>query len=291
VQQAAILAEVRVVGRHNDGDEDYTATRIGQDVTSTLQQVFGEAIVNARAGAWVRKSTTTVTAARKRYRMPHRACAMKLAQLSDLARIPYKIFGDVIEFSSQPTVGEDVEFTYYLRPSLLCAEQTAGLITAVDTSARTVSFATLPVNRVTSASLASGNLIDIVHPNGWHELSLVGAVGTLTGAGPYVFTFPAGTDLTDVEVGDYVRAAEQTDWPCLPDEFHSALCVYTAARIHRSKGNEGKAKALEKQAGEDLARFATLIEPRMQAEPEVCVPDHGPIRGRRSWAQWGVGGA
>lgn len=276
-----MVAAVRLSGRFSDSDEDYAASVVRQQITATLQQVFGDKVVGARAGAWTRKKSTTVTASRTRYRVPHRAQALKLLRISSDARIPYTIFGDVVEYDSAPNTSDTVDFTYYLRPSLLCELQAGGLITAVDTSARTVNFASLPTNKVTTAALANGDTVDIVHPNGWHELSLVGAVATLTGAGPYTITFPAGTDLTDVEVGDYVRSAEQTDWPCLPDEYHQCLADMTAARMHRSKGNESKAKALEAQAGGDLERFASMIEPRFQDEQEVCVPDFGPIRGRR----------
>lgn len=282
-----MVAEVRLAGRFNDNDEDFTAARIRQEVTNTLQQVFGPTIVDARSGAWVKKSSTDVVSGQKRYRLPHRAMAHKLVTLSDEARIRYEVGGDVVEYEVAPNTGETVDFAYYLRPSLLTDIQTAGLITAVDKTALTVTFAALPVNRVTSASIATGDAIDIVRPNGWHELALVGAIGTLSGAGPYVITFPAGTDMTDVAVGDYVRSAEQTDWPCLEKSFHPCLAVVTAARMHRSKGNEQKARALEAQAvgteqvPGDLRRFAALIEPRMQDETETCVPEGGPLRGRR----------
>lgn len=275
-----LITETRVKGRLSDTDTDYTAARIRQELTNALHTVFGHPIIQSKAGAWLKQYGQTTEAGRTRYRIPYRASAGigESVELQDAAG-NYQILGDQVVFDSAPSV-TTLRWTFYLRPSLLVEEQaTAGRVTAVSTALRTVTVASVPTNRVTTVAVASGDVVDIVHPNGWHELSLFNTAATLTGS---VFTFPAGTDLTDIEVGDFVRAADQTDWPCIPDDFHETLAVVTAARISRSKGNLNRWQSLMKDAEADLERFADILQPRIKDAREVIVPRFGVLRGSRT---------
>lgn len=281
-----LVDAVRLAGRLNDGDTDFPDARIRQELTDAQHAVFGHAIVQARAGAWLKVQETTTEASRVRYRLPYRACAGvgETIQISDAIGKPYEIHGDQLVFETAPTAGSTLSFLYYARPSLLVEEQaSAGEVTAVDTAAYTVTVDTaLPVNRVTAATIATGDRVDIVHSNGWHELSLVNTTCTISSL---TLTFPTGTDLTDVEVGDFVRAADQTDWPCLPDDFHRPLANITAARIARMRGNFTRAEQLEKEFygpdgnGGDFGRFKDILVPRIKDSRDVCVPRFGIFRG------------
>lgn len=280
-----LITAVRLAGRIDDGDADFTAARIRQELTDAQHAVFGHAIVQARAGAWLKVQLTTTTAGRVRYRLPARACSGESIEIDDATGRPYEIHGDQIVFESAPAAGSTLSFLYYLRPSLLVEEQaSAGRVTAKDEDAYTVTVASVPTNRVTAVSVASGDRVDIVHSDGWHELSLVNSTCTISST---TFTFPTGTDLTDVEVGDFLRAADQSDWPCLPDDFHDPLATIAAARICRAKGNFERAKELELEFygpdgnGGDLGRFRDILVPRIKDSREVCVPRYGIFRGTR----------
>lgn len=287
MDDTALLLALRTTGRVDDNDTDYTSARLRQELTDCLHQVFGHLIVQAQAGSWLKQFDITTTADRTRYRIPYRAMtgvgeAIEFVEGADRA---YKIQGDQIVFETAPAANSLLRFEVYLRPSLITQTQTAGEVTAVDPDALTVTVNSAPTNRVTSATVASGDKVDIVHPNGWHELAVVNVAPSLSGS---VFTFPSGTDLTDVEEGDFVRAADQTDWPCLPDDFHRALADMTAARVLRSRGYESKARALEKQCEGDLARFADILEPRIKNQTQTCVPSVGVLRSRFA-TRWPVG--
>jgi len=286
-----LITAVRVTGRLADADTDYTDARIRQELTDTLHTVFGGKIIAARSGHWLKQEDTTTTAGRTRYRLPYRASAIESVELVDQEGALYEIRGDQIVFETAPAGGSTLRVTYYVRPSLLTQEQTTGLITAKDTSALTVTVNNLPVNRVTTSTIATGDRLDIVHKNGWHELAVVNKTCTISGT---TITFPAGTDLTDVEVGtvdgDYVRAADQTDWPAIQDDYHRCLADLTAAKILRSRGMREKSDALmaeaygtEKDPG-PLRLFADLVEPRVKDSRQVCVPTVGVLRGTgRRW--------
>jgi hypothetical protein len=280
-----LVTAVRVTGRLDDADADFTDARIRQELTDAQQAVFGHTIVQARAGAWLKQLDVTTTADRTRYRLPYRACAGvgESVELDAAGGSLYEIHGDQVVFYSAPSAGSTLRFTYYLRPSLLTAIQTAGAVTAVNTAALTVTVNSLPLNRVTGATIATSNKLDIVHSNGWHELAVVNVAGSISSL---TITFPTGTDLTDVEVGDYVRAADQTDWPCLPDDFHRCLANMTAARINRARGNFSRAQEIEKESEGDIGRFADILQPRIKDTRQVIVSRFGPIRGGATWSRF-----
>lgn len=281
-----LVAQVRLQGKVSSSDGEYTAARIRQELTDCMRTVFGAHIIAARAGAWCREIEVTADGERYRFRMPYRAFAQEAVELVE-GYGDYKILQDVVVFDSPPSAGLVLRHTVYLSPSLLTEEQSAGEVTAVDPDARTITVNSLPVNRVTTATIATANKLDVVHPNGWHELALVGIAGTIAGS---TITFPVGTDLTDVETGDFVRAAQQTDWPCLVDDFHPTLATLTAARILRMRGYRAKATELEAQCGiiqgsaeltGDMARFVDALEPRVKDAPLVAVPHQIMLRGGR----------
>lgn len=192
----------------------------------------------------------------------------------------FTVQGDQLEIFPTPIAALPLRMTYYIRPSKLCVQQSStfnsgtvrGLITAtsvVGVNPVTITVNVVPVDNSLAAPVAitsANQLIDIVHPNGWHELAVVGSTQTLAGA---VFTLPNGTDISDVEVGDFVRAADQTDWPCLPDDFHRCLADVAAIKVAVELELREKNDALAQNVENDLVRFRSLLLPRVKSEPKT----------------------
>jgi hypothetical protein len=172
-----------------------------------------------------------------------------------------------------------IRMWYYLRPSRLVQQQSStlnsgvirGNVTAVNTGARTITVGVVPFDQeavaagvITPSAITSANQkIDVVHPFGWHELALVGATQTLAGS---VFTVGGTADMSEIQVGDYVRAAEQTDWPCIPDEFHRAVADVATVKILAERNMADKAKDFAQSVSADIQRFQDLLLPRVKAE-------------------------
>jgi hypothetical protein len=180
--------------------------------------------------------------------------------------------GDQLELVPVPDVGTyTIRLKYYIRPNRLVTSQSStlggaaadrGRITAINTGARTLTVNALPFDYSlgTPAAIASASqTIDVVHPDGWHELALVGASQTIAGL---VITV-GGTDPLDrVAIGDYVRVAGQTDWPPIPDDFHRCLADITAAKILIQEANPDKAAGIVSDVNADFERFSALLTPR-----------------------------
>ena len=278
----------------------YTQAVIFNQLNDKLAKVFEDIVVKARAGYWLHEYVFTANGTQARFRIPPRAVVGGLEKVeiaaaisgqpfSKLTEIPqssiqdyegvapgypyvYTVQGDQVELVPAPTSGMAVRLTYYIRPSRLYASQSdpngtqRGKITAINTSTRVVTVNALPFDQslTVPAAITSGSqTVDIVHPDGWHELSLVGATQTISGLN---ITLGGSDSLTDVQVGDYVRVADQTDWPCLPDDFHGCLADVAAIKILYELNMLDKAQALEVSTGNDLARFRSLLLPRVKAD-------------------------
>jgi hypothetical protein len=194
-----------------------------------------------------------------------------------------------------------IRIFYYLKPSRLVAPQaslTAGLVSNVNNTTKviTTSAAASSIDAagastamtvgswtvdVVSGTSGSFGITDLVN-SGWHEVSANTLVATVTGSG-VTFTCPAGADLSHVQVGDYVRASGQTEWPCLPADFHRTLCDAAAVKILKMRSFDQKAAVLEDALNQDLSRFADLLKPRVQSSAKVIVAPRLYRGQRRNW--------
>jgi hypothetical protein len=282
---------------------EYTQAKVLNELNDKLQSAFEDIVVKARAGFWLHEYVYTANGSNARFRIPARsvvgglekveiAAAVSGQPFTKLSEIPqsiiqdyegqapgypyvYTVQGDQVELVPMPTAGMAVRLTYYIRPSRLVPSQSdpngtqRGKITSIASiGSRIVTVNALPFDQsltVPVAITSANQTVDIVHPDGWHELSLVGATQTISGLNITL----GGTDsLGDVQVGDYVRVADQTDWPCLPDDFHRCLADTAAIKILYELHLIEKAQALEVSNGNDMIRFRSLLLPRVKADPK-----------------------
>lgn len=283
---------------------DYTDARMLRELQDKLCTVFEDMVTKARSGYWLQSKLYTTTAGRAKYRIPPRAVVGGLESIAiatnsggalyEIQQIPaediqdyegtpgrtgqpvvYAVVGDQIQFIPIPPSPISFKFLYYIRPSKLVPQQSSstggtvrGQVTAVNTTARTITVNALPFdqNLAVPAAITSGlQTIDVVHADGWHELSLVGATQTIAGL---IFTVGGTDDMSLIEVGDFVRVADQTDWPCLPDDFHRCLCDATAVKILIELHLNEKSDVLAGNNGNDLVRFKSLLYPRVKSAPK-----------------------
>lgn len=285
--------------------QDYTQARMLRELTDKLRTTFEDPVTKSRSGYWLHEKTFTATIGKNRYRIPARAVVGGLESIAitattsggvfyEIDQIPvndmqvyegqtgrqgqpivYAVIGDQIELIPTPSTAISIKFTYYIRPSQLVPQQSStiggtvrGQVTLVNTTTRAVTVNALPFDQnlaVPAAITSAVQQIDIVHPDGWHELSLVGATQTIAGL---IFTVGGTDDMTDIEVGDFVRVADQTDWPCLPDDFHRSLCDVAAVKILLELHLSEKAASIAESVGNDIARFKSLLYPRVKSAPK-----------------------
>lgn len=211
----------------------------------------------------------------------------------------YVIEGDQIKLLPAPDGVYSLKMRYYRRPGRLVSQQSStlnsgvvrGQVTAVSTAARTVTVNTVPFDMeavaggvLTPAAITSAvQRLDIIHGDGWHECAITGVGQTLAGS---VFTLTGTDDMSEIEVGDWVRATEQTDWSSLPDDFHYLHADATAIVILTSLNLGDKAASLAQKMGSDLQRFRGLLKPRVKDSPRIIRPTFGSRLHGRSGARF-----
>jgi hypothetical protein len=203
----------------------------------------------------------------------------------------YVIDGDVVQFFPTPNVVVPVRFTYYLRPSKLVTSQSStvvadgsdavvrGQILFVTPSTGLIQVNVKPFDQFASPPAAyTAGVVDIVRPDGWHEVVIPNLTVTSGGADLYQVALPSIEDLNLIQPGDYVRVAGQTDWPCLPEDYQRCLSDVAAIKVAVELGLRQKGDELAKNVENDLVRFRSSLKPRVKSEPEET-PVHLGSRG------------
>lgn len=277
---------------------DYDDARCLTELTNALHSTFERQVVTARCGYWLRHNVIATTVGRAKYRIPARACFgglesvaigatggpyRKLEEVTETHAQAYEygagsvgdpqkyvVRGDQVVLLPTPQAVYSVRMAYYLRPSRLTPAQTAGQITNVNPTTRVLTIASaMPLDYTTTTGTAlvtAQQRIDVVHPTGWCEAVVVNVPQTFTGLNLTV----GGTDpIDEVEVGDYVRVANQSDWPAMPEDFHRLVADVAALKVMTELHMGSKAQILAPQVAADLERFNDTLTPRVRAEAKV----------------------
>lgn len=301
---------------------DYTAAWVLNELNDQQVKLFESKIVNSGQGYWRKSYQFAIVAGDSTYPVPPRAITGGFAKIdiaydSNLNFMPLQEYSEedvrLIEMTQPGPVagfimrGDQLALlpvpdssafsirpSYYLRPSRMQTPQSLGLLGGTDRG-RITSIASIASRQVTvnalpfdmelavpAAITSAQQKIDIVRSNGWHEVQVVSATQTISGS---VITIGGVDDLSTVQVDDYVRVAEQTDWPALPDDYATCLSDATAVKIMLQLNMSAKAKDLAASLSGDLLRFQDLLKPRVKnlGGDDVVGPFNlyrGRIRGR-----------
>ena len=190
-----------------------------------------------------------------------------------------------VELYQSPNAAYPLRFTYYIRPSQIVTSQSStlggdgvdrGRITAKSSSAPwTVTVNVVPFDQLLAVPAAISNgvqQIDIVRPNATFALATYSQPQTLAGS---VFTLTAATakDMSRVQIGDYVRVADQTDWPMgLTEEAHPLVATRAAMELARDIGMEEKSLMLGQVTQADLERWKTMATPQVKSQTPRTIP-------------------
>lgn len=277
---------------------EYTDTVIMGLMNKTMDEVLTPLVAAARSGYWCHTFTRTLGANNPSVRLPPRACpAIEQVDIS-IDGVNWEALDEALEAEAQDWMREHGRDSYpaayvvrsaYLqllpaakvegvlirvkvvvRPNTLVAAQGGGRILDVDTSTNTLTLDSMPVSMPGSVPISGTVIFDAIEPNGNFELSLCDAVGDVIDSThvQIASTF----SLARVEVGDYLRCANQSEWPQLPKEFHSIVGSITALPILRQRDLYERSDKLAEATGNALQRLREHITPR------VRVQQHKPIQ-------------
>lgn len=288
---------------------DWPATRILRIASQRHKSLMVEQEIRARAGYGTQKQILTCVVGQDFYPVPPRAAGGAFEKLEiqlpgqtkwePLLRVDvtgaeefelgntftgrperYCVQDGFVQLYKTPDAAYPLRFTYFMRPSQLVQSQSStlggdgavrGQITVAPVgSGRTITVNALPFDQLASppAALTSNvQRVDIVRPNGTFSLCAYSLPQTFVGV---VFTLGGTDSLARVQVGDFVRVEDQTDWPMgLPDEFHPLVGTRTAMEIARDIGVEEKIQTLGQATEADLKRFEKARDPQVKSAPKI----------------------
>lgn len=289
------LTRVRQAAQLPDDDSDWSADEILAEATQALYDRYTQPITTMRNGYWLHRVNTSCIAGVTLYRMPPRAVVQGLekvvlstdngttwktlsiltdAETSDYINSTergepcwFSLESDCIALYPTPSSSYLLQMSYYLRPSVLKTAFAGGIVFAKPTST------TLTLSGDPTGYMEAGvGTADIVNTSGCNEVALVDVQYTSivsAGFGLYTMTFPAGTDLTRIVLGQVIRPSDQTDQIPLPMELCSSLVAYTAAVILVEKGDSEKAAVLAQKAESGVKRVVDMATPRVKNAPPI----------------------
>lgn len=242
---------------------------------------------NTREEYFLVRERSTITAGTSRYRLPHRAMWQKLRalfyfdgtnrqellpgdpdkpyNLNGTGSVPsrYLIEGNDIQLvpDLSPAFTGYLEFVYYARPGDLVLETAARQVSAVDTTTRTVTFATaIPSDWSTETLFDVHSQYSGAELKGW---SLTGAAS----ASQVVFSAAIDGSVfgtKPIQVGDWVCLENEAALPGLPAELHPIVARIACLQLAESIGDQEKAnlhgKVLETFLKEQMKGFEQRIE-------------------------------
>lgn len=174
---------------------------------------------------------------------------------------------NVILYPTPAQVNTDtLRLNIFLRPSMLVDPTACGLITAINTGAKTVTCSSVPSTWTTS------NLVDTVKANPGFDCTSIDQVITNIAGG--VITFNSALP-TNMVVGDYVCLAGQSCVVQVPVELQPLLTQYVVVRCLSAQGDMNALKAALNEL-EVLEKNANLLlTPRVQGSVKRVTKSRG----------------
>jgi hypothetical protein len=274
---------------------EWDAAKFLQLLNQVRVDVFEPVITACKCGYWTHVLTRTLGANNTVVRLPPRAAAflhvdirhgtgrwVPLQEATEAEQQDWeRISGNfpvayIIRGSTMHLMPAAVDNSYSIRikivvrPSKLYLPQSAGLVTAVDLTTNIITVSSLPVNNLTSAPITGTLDIDIIEPSDNYELSLFNAQATVTDS-THV-TVASGYSLNRIQPGDYMRAANQSDWPQLPEPFHHVLASAAAITPCTQRDLYDRAQDLRQSVSSAVIRLATHLAPRSKTQTQERRP-------------------
>lgn len=210
----------------------------------------------------------------------------------------YAMLGSSYRLYPTPNDAYTVLLQYYLRPSRIVEKQSTpliGQVLAFDQATRVATITTMAsvIDRDTGLAVTTTRRVDIVRgaasnlllsTEGYdasYEVVAADLPWANTTPGFAITVGSATRDVSEIQPGDYVRAADQSEWPSIPHEYHPALCWAVAAKICRDRGMANTAQALEADVSAALSDLADDIQPRVKSSAQSLVPRAHMLRGGR----------
>jgi len=300
VNSTEIIAWTRKEATLASQSTEYTSAIILQMLNRTMSEVIEPIIAGTRSGYWYHTFTRTLAVNNASVRLPHRSVpAIEQVDITHNGRdwaalsvvleaehqewmreygraaypTGYTIRGSYIHLlPAAKYEGTQLRVKILMRPSVLVDPQTTGKILAVDADTRLLIVESLPVSKPSDVAISGNVVCDVIEPRANFELAV--AEAPMTVLSPTQVQVAENFTLERVEPGDYLRVANQSEWPQLPESFHSLVGSITAVPICRQRDFLERAAELQNAAQSALIRLGEHLRPRIRVQQHFPI-QHG----------------
>lgn len=289
------IAFLREQASLSDQSTEWDSTKLLQLLNQARVEVFEPIITACVSGYWVHVLTRTLGANNNVVRLPPRAAAFMhvdlrrgtdkwypLQEFTEAEQQDWERMGSsypqgyTIRGTTMHLVPAAVDGSYsirvkiVIRPSKLYLPQALGIVNAVDYTTGILTVTALPNNNLTSSPITGTLDVDVIEPIDNFELSLFNAQATVLD-GTHV-QVAAGFSVNKIQVGDYLRAANQSDWPQLPEPWHHVLASAAAITPCSQRDLYDRANDLRQMVSSAANRLAAHLKPRSMTQTQERRP-------------------
>ena len=292
-----ITAFVREQASIADESTEWSSAKILQLMNFVRINVFEPVITAARCGYWTHTLTRTLGQNNPIVRLPPRAAAFLQADIRKGSTGDWTPLQESTEAEQQdweryrsgyplayiirgtnmhlvPAVNDgasyDLRVKVIVRPSVLYAPQTAGAVSGVDLDTNIITLTSLPLDRITGLTITGTLNVDVIEPSDNYELSLYQAQATVLDA--LHVQVAAGYSLARIQIGDYLRVANQSDWPNMPESFHDSMATAAAITPCIQRDLYERADYLAKLVSSAVTRLGEHLGPRARTNTQERKP-------------------
>jgi hypothetical protein len=170
------------------------------------------------------------------------------------------------------SVSGSLMLSYYLRPNELVTDNSAGKITAINTTTGEIT-----VDAVPSAFSISLTFDLIKSKSPFRTVALELSVTSINPVTKVIAFDPADLP-SNLQVDDYVCIAEQTIIPQIPAELHVVLAHRVASRCMEALGDAQGLQIANQKLAEFELNTTTIIDNRAEGSPRKVVARHSHLR-------------
>jgi len=274
---------------------EWDSTKLLQLMNQMLVEGFEPIIGAGRGGLWTHTLTRTLGANNSVVRLPPRTAGFIQAdirlgtgkwcplqehteadqqdweRLSASYPVAFIRRGSTLHLTPAAIDGQcSMRVKIVVRPSTLYLPQTTGKVASVDLNTNIITLVNLPVDKATSSTISGTLNVDVVEPDDNFELSLFHAQATVLSS--TTVQIASGYNLAKIQAGDYMRVANQSEWPNMPKPFHHLLAKAAAITPCIQRDLYDRANDLRQSVAAGINRLIEHVKPVVRANTQERKP-------------------
>jgi len=272
---------------------EFANDEIQEHILPTIKSTYEEFFV------WV--TTKAIEQGKELYRIPERAVGNALRDLAyidangndfEMTRIqrddryntqfpstynqPYRylVQNAHIKLEPAPTTSASgtLEFAFLLRPNMLVKTDQVAKVVSINTTTGEV-----VVNKIPT-TMSSATKLDFLKTKSPHNFLDIDKNASSVNYVTNTFTFAVADLPADLEVGDTIALAYETDIPGIPTEMHRYLLTRTIERVLESLGDATATALAARNTTVSEVNATKLIENRVTSAPLKIKSNNGLLR-------------